>query len=89
LTNIIIAKGRQLVLQATELHDGTWENLKNKKYSCEKLSTMMDHYINFLQNAINKGIDQALLYSAATPPNHFLRNGNFTRFAEWRFIHRA
>jgi hypothetical protein len=36
--------------------------------------------------------DQGKVYevtSAATPPNHFLRNGDFTRFAEWRFIHRA
>jgi hypothetical protein len=27
--------------------------------------------------------------SATTPPNHFMRNGDFTRFADWRFIHRA
>lgn len=27
--------------------------------------------------------------SATTPPNHFMRGGDFTRFAEWRFIHRA
>jgi hypothetical protein len=27
--------------------------------------------------------------SATNPPNHFLRNGDFTRFADWRFIHRA
>jgi hypothetical protein len=36
--------------------------------------------------------DQGKVYevtSAQTPPNHFLRNGDFTRFAEWRFIHRA
>ena len=27
--------------------------------------------------------------SATNPPNHILRNGDFTRFADWRFIHRA
>jgi hypothetical protein len=27
--------------------------------------------------------------SATNPPNYFLQNGNFTRFADWRFIHRA
>ena len=27
--------------------------------------------------------------SATTPPNHFMRNGDFTRFAGLRFIHRA
>ena len=36
--------------------------------------------------------DQGKVYeitSATNPPNHFLRNGDFTRFADWRFIHRA
>jgi hypothetical protein len=36
--------------------------------------------------------DQGKVYevtSAANPPNHFLWNGDFTRFADWRFIHRA
>jgi len=27
--------------------------------------------------------------SATNPPYHFLRSGDFTRFADWRFIHRA
>uniref|UniRef100_A0A183CIN3 Reverse transcriptase domain-containing protein n=1 Tax=Globodera pallida TaxID=36090 RepID=A0A183CIN3_GLOPA len=27
--------------------------------------------------------------SAATASNHFMQAGNFTRFADWRFIHRA
>jgi len=29
------------------------------------------------------------IMSASSPPNYFLRNGGFTRFADWRFIHRA
>ncbi|XP_023728008.1 E3 ubiquitin-protein ligase TRIM33-like [Cryptotermes secundus] len=41
LTDIIITKGRQRVLQATELHYDTQKELKNKKYSCEKLSNMI------------------------------------------------
>jgi ribosomal protein S14 len=45
----------------------------------------------FRRRLLNKP-DQGKVYevtSAATPPNHFMRNGNFTRFAEWIFIHRA
>jgi hypothetical protein len=36
--------------------------------------------------------DQGKVYdvtSDTVPPNHFLRMGAFTRFADWRFIHRA
>ncbi|KAH1001413.1 hypothetical protein HUJ04_005439 [Dendroctonus ponderosae] len=36
--------------------------------------------------------DQGKVYqvtSGATAPNHFMRSGDFTRFAEWRFVHRA
>jgi hypothetical protein len=36
--------------------------------------------------------DQGKVYeitSATNPPNHFLQNGDFTRFADWRFIHLA
>jgi len=36
--------------------------------------------------------DQGKVYeitSSTNPPKHFLRNGDFTRFADWRFIHRA
>ena len=36
--------------------------------------------------------DQGKVYeitSATIPPNNFLQNGDFTRFADWRFIHRA
>ncbi|XP_048519012.1 uncharacterized protein LOC125503125 [Dendroctonus ponderosae] len=36
--------------------------------------------------------DQGKVYQvtpAATAPNHFMRSGDFTRFAEWRFVHRA
>jgi hypothetical protein len=34
--------------------------------------------------------DQGKVYdvtSATNPPNQFLRSGNFTCFADWRFIH--
>jgi hypothetical protein len=45
----------------------------------------------FRRRLVNKP-DQGKVYevtSAASPPNHFLRNGEFTCFAEWRFVHRA
>jgi hypothetical protein len=35
--------------------------------------------------------DQGKVYdviTATNPPNHFLRSGDFTRFADWSFIHR-
>jgi len=45
----------------------------------------------FRQRLLSKP-DQGKVYgvtSATNPPNHFLRNGTFTRFMYWRFIHRA
>ncbi|XP_023215159.1 uncharacterized protein LOC111617978 [Centruroides sculpturatus] len=45
----------------------------------------------FLQSLLNKP-DQGKAFkitSANNNSNHFLREGNFTRFADWRFIHRA
>jgi hypothetical protein len=51
----------------------------------------INHLFNNWQRFLNKP-DQGKVYevtSAAASPNHFLRNGDFTRFAEWRFIHRA
>lgn len=45
----------------------------------------------FRQRRLRKP-DQGKVYaitSATTAPNHFMRCGNFTRFAEWRFIFRA
>uniref|UniRef100_A0A914VYJ5 Reverse transcriptase domain-containing protein n=1 Tax=Plectus sambesii TaxID=2011161 RepID=A0A914VYJ5_9BILA len=46
---------------------------------------------HYLQRLLAKP-DQGKVYdvTASTPAsNHYMRNGNFTRFAEWRFIHRA
>ena len=46
----------------------------------------------YFRRRLLKKPDQGKVYevmSATTPPNHFLRNGDFTRFADWRFIHRA
>jgi hypothetical protein len=45
----------------------------------------------FRRQLLNKP-DQGKVYevtSATAPPNHFLRNGDFTSFAVWRFIHPA
>ena len=46
----------------------------------------------YFRRRLLKKPDQGKVYevtSATTPPNHFLRNGDFTRFADWGFIHRA
>uniref|UniRef100_A0A7E4VUM6 Zf-RVT domain-containing protein n=1 Tax=Panagrellus redivivus TaxID=6233 RepID=A0A7E4VUM6_PANRE len=53
-----------------------------------------------LKNAFHKYLakklaakpDQGKVFNVASlsaASNHFLKNGNFTRFAEWRFIHKA
>jgi hypothetical protein len=45
----------------------------------------------FRQRLLNKP-DQGKVHavtSVSTASNHFMRDGDFTRFAEWRFIHRA
>uniref|UniRef100_A0A7E4V2A8 Reverse transcriptase n=1 Tax=Panagrellus redivivus TaxID=6233 RepID=A0A7E4V2A8_PANRE len=55
------------------------KQLKNAfhKYLAKKLAAKPDQ---------GKVFKVASLSSAS---NHFLKNGNFTRFAEWRFIHKA
>jgi hypothetical protein len=58
-------------------------NLRARDVEYFLRSAVRDH---FRRRLLNKS-DQGKMYevtSAAAPPNHFLRNGDFTRFAEWR-----
>lgn len=63
LTNTINTRGKQLVLQLTEVCDAKQRTLKDKKVALEQLSNLTDHCIDFVNNALNKGSDMALLYS--------------------------
>nr|CAD7397008.1 unnamed protein product [Timema cristinae] len=63
LTNAINLRGKQLVLQLNEVCDAKHKTLKEKKVALEQLSSLTDHCIEFVNNALNKGSDMALLYS--------------------------
>lgn len=63
LTSAINTRGKQLVLQLNEVCDAKQRTLKEKKVALEQLSNLTDHCIDFVNNALNKGSDMALLYS--------------------------
>jgi len=63
LTSAINTRGKQLVLQLNEVCDVKQRTLKEKKVALEQLSNLTDHCIDFVNNALNKGSDMALLYS--------------------------
>lgn len=63
LTSAINTRGKQLVLQLSEVCDAKQKTLKEKKVALEQLSNLTDHCIDFVNNALNKGSDMALLYS--------------------------
>ena len=52
-----------MVLQLSEVCDAKQKTLKEKKVALEQLSNLTDHCIDFVNNALNKGSDMALLYS--------------------------
>ena len=49
---------------------------------------VQNHYLDLLLSKKDQGKVYALATADRTS-NHFLRNGSFTRFADWRFVHRA
>ncbi|KAJ9598237.1 hypothetical protein L9F63_011058, partial [Diploptera punctata] len=73
LTNAISSRGKQLVLQLNEVCDAKQRTLKEKKIALEQLSNLTDHCIEFVNNALNKGSDMALLYSKRTVTQHLQR----------------
>ncbi|XP_023226012.1 uncharacterized protein LOC111626755 [Centruroides sculpturatus] len=61
----------------------------NKNTAAKSISAAVRE--SFLGSLLNKP-DQGKAYKIIATnhhSNHFLREGNFTRFADWRFIHRA
>jgi hypothetical protein len=78
----VLSTDQQLQLQLNGVH------LRARDVEYSHRSAVREY---FWRRLLNKP-DQGKVYevtSASEPPNHFLRNGDFTRFAEWRFIHRA
>ena len=73
LTNTINARGKQLVLGLNEVCDVKQKTLCEKKEALEQLSLLTDHCIDFVNNALNKGSDKALLYSKKSVTAHLQR----------------
>ncbi|KAK6637203.1 hypothetical protein RUM44_007617 [Polyplax serrata] len=73
LTNTINARGKQLVLRLNEVCDTKQKTLSEKKEALEQLSLLTDHCIDFVNNALGKGSDMALLYSKKSVTTHLQR----------------
>lgn len=73
LTNTINARGKQLVLRLNEVCDAKQKTLTEKKEALEQLSLLTDHCIEFVNNALSKGSDMALLYSKKSVTSHLQR----------------
>jgi hypothetical protein len=80
--------------------DVSWVNEDNQMTLCNGFVLQRGVAEYALRNSIREHYrqkliakpDQGKVYdisSATNPPNHFLQNGDFTRFADWHFIHRA
>ncbi|XP_075234679.1 transcription intermediary factor 1-alpha-like isoform X2 [Lycorma delicatula] len=73
LTNAINARGKQLVVRLNEVCDAKQVTLNEKKQALEQLSTLTDHCIEFVNNALNQGSDLALLSSKSNLTSHLQR----------------
>jgi len=63
LTRAIIQRSKQLAARLNEVCDAKQKTLTEKKVALEQLSLVTDHCIDFVNNAVNKGSDMALLFS--------------------------
>ncbi|XP_067124880.1 uncharacterized protein T26G10.4-like [Centruroides vittatus] len=65
------------------------ENVVKKKYCHRNLSRLLS--FTFLESLLRKPDQGKVFHLTAGNPasNHFLSNGHYTRFADWRFVHRA
>ncbi|XP_012250621.2 E3 ubiquitin-protein ligase TRIM33 [Athalia rosae] len=73
LTNAINTRGKQLVLRLNEVCDQKQNTLNEKKVALDQLSKLTDHCIQFVNHALDKGSDMALLYSKKSVINHLQR----------------
>lgn len=70
LTNTVNMRGKQLVLRLNEVCDGKLKVLNEKKDALQLLSGHTDHCIEFVQSALDKGSDSAVLYSKKLLTRH-------------------
>lgn len=63
ITNTVNMRGKQLVMRLNEVCDSKLKVLVEKKETLQLLSDNTDHCIEFMQNALEKGSDFAILSS--------------------------
>lgn len=73
LTSTINIRGKELVHRLNEVCDTKQKTLNEKKQALEQLSQLTDHCIEFVQNALDKGSDMAILFSKRHVTNHLQR----------------
>lgn len=70
ITNTVNARGKQLVHRLSEVCDGKLKVLNEKKEALQLLSNHTDHCIDFVNFALNKGSDSAVLFSKKSLTQH-------------------
>ncbi|XP_051863941.1 E3 ubiquitin-protein ligase TRIM33 isoform X2 [Drosophila albomicans] len=70
ITNTVNMRGKQLVMRLNEVCDSKLKVLVEKKETLQLLSDNTDHCIEFMQNALEKGSDFAILSSKKSLVRH-------------------
>ncbi|XP_026472357.1 E3 ubiquitin-protein ligase TRIM33-like isoform X2 [Ctenocephalides felis] len=73
LTNAINTRGKQLVMKLNEVCELKQKTLSEKKLALEQLSQQTDHCIDFVNGALDKCSDSAVLFSKRIVTNHLQR----------------
>lgn len=70
ITTTVNMRGKQLVVRLNEVCDSKLKVLNEKKEALQLLSNHTDHCIDFVQSALDKGSDSAVLFSKKTLSRH-------------------
>lgn len=70
ITNTVNTRGKQLIMRLNEVCDSKLKVLVEKKETLQLLSDNTDHCIEFMQNALEKGSDFAILSSKKSLVRH-------------------
>ncbi|SPP82568.1 transcription intermediary factor 1-alpha isoform X2 [Drosophila guanche] len=70
ITNTVNTRGKQLIMRLNEVCDSKLKVLVEKKETLQLLSDNTDHCIEFMQNALDKGSDFAILSSKKSLVRH-------------------
>ncbi|CAD7092367.1 unnamed protein product [Hermetia illucens] len=70
ITNTVNHRGKQLAMRLNEVCDSKLKVLNEKKDALQLLSENTDHCIDFVQAALDKGSDCAILYSKKSLARH-------------------